>query len=107
MAVEIVRTVPVAVLPSFLETVSIAAFGAHVKRAARAGDAQASLALGMTFDPHFVGQWGVLPDVTEASNWYERASKLGSIEALQHHVRLDHAQRSGRDPASPSDLSHQ
>src|SRR5438105_1006373 len=39
MAVEIVRTVPVAVLPSFLETVSIAAFGAHVKRAARAGAA--------------------------------------------------------------------
>ena len=90
-----------------LQDGEIAAARSILKRAARAGDAQASLALGMTFDPHFVGQWGVLPDVTQATNWYERASKLGSIEALRHHVRLDHAQRSGRGPASPSDLSHQ
>jgi hypothetical protein len=90
-----------------LQDGEIAAARLILKRAARAGDAQASLALGMTFDPNFVAQWGVLPDVTQASNWYERANKLGSIEALRHYERLDQAHRSGRGPASPSDLSHQ
>jgi hypothetical protein len=90
-----------------LQDGEIAAARLILKRAARAGDAQASLALGMTFDPNFVGQWGVLPNVTQASNWYERANKLGSIEALRHYERLDQAHRSGRGPASPSDLSHQ
>jgi TPR repeat protein len=42
-----------------------------------------------------------VPDVAQAYEWYDRASKLGSAEALRHLARLDQARRSGSGPASP------
>jgi TPR repeat protein len=55
-----------------------------LKRAANAGNAQAALELGMTFDPASLVERGVVgsaPDVAQARAWYERAMELGSTEA--------------------------
>jgi hypothetical protein len=62
-----------------------------LKRAATDGSAQAAFALATTFDPEFLGRLrvvGVDPDETEARNWYERASMLGSVEASFQLKRL-------------------
>jgi hypothetical protein len=62
-----------------------------LKRAANAGDAQAALALGMTFDPDFLAQRGVLgivADVAQARAWYDTAIKRGSTEASRNLERL-------------------
>jgi TPR repeat protein len=62
-----------------------------LKRAAAAGDVEAMLQLGMTFDPAFLAKWGVLgfaPDLTQAHTWYDRAMKLGSTEASRNLERL-------------------
>ena len=62
-----------------------------LKRAAIAGNAQAALELGLTFDGTVLAQSGVLgigPDVGQAREWYERAIKLGSTEASRHLERL-------------------
>jgi TPR repeat protein len=60
-------------------------------RAARAGNARAALELGMTFDPKFLRQLGVMgvrPEIEQARHWYEEASRLGSREAQQHLDQL-------------------
>jgi len=62
-----------------------------LKRAAVAGNAQAALELGLTFDGTVLAQSGVLgigSDVDQAREWYERAIKLGSTEASRHLERL-------------------
>jgi len=61
------------------------------KRAAMAGNAQAALELGMTFDRTFLAQWGArgfVSDAAQAREWYDRAVKLGSTEASRHLARL-------------------
>src|SRR5262245_52451512 len=62
-----------------------------LKRAAIAGNAQAALELGLTFDGTVLAQSGVLgigSDVGQAREWYERAIRLGSTEASRHLERL-------------------
>jgi hypothetical protein len=62
-----------------------------LKRAAIAGNAEAALELGLTFDWTVLAQSGVLgigSDVGQAREWYERAIKLGSAEASRHLERL-------------------
>jgi len=62
-----------------------------LKRAAIAGDTQAALQLGRTYDQAFLAQWGVLgfaADAAQAREWYDRAIKLGSTEASRHLERL-------------------
>jgi hypothetical protein len=62
-----------------------------LKRAAIEGSAQAAFELGTTFDPAFLSRlsvFGVDPDEAQARDWYERASKLGSIEASVQLKRL-------------------
>ena len=62
-----------------------------LKRAAIAGNAQAALELGLTFDRTVLAQSGVLgigSDVGQAREWYEMAIKLGSTEASRHLERL-------------------
>jgi len=62
-----------------------------LKRAAIAGNAQAALELGLTFDRTVLGQSEVLgigSDVGQAREWYERAIKLGSTEASRHLEQL-------------------
>jgi TPR repeat protein len=53
------------------------------ERAANAGDAQAALHLGQTYDPAFLAQIkarGVRPDAS-AARWYLQADKMGAPEA--------------------------
>jgi hypothetical protein len=62
-----------------------------LKCAAIAGNAQAALELGLTFDQSFLarsGTLGVSPDTAQARAWYERALKLGSTEASRHLRQL-------------------
>ena len=52
---------------------------------ANAGIADAVLALATTYDPRYLAQHnliGVAGDETKAHDWYQRASELGSIEAI-------------------------
>jgi hypothetical protein len=62
-----------------------------LKRAAIAGNPQAALELGLTFDRTFLTEaafLGVAPDGGQAREWYNRAIKLGSTEASSHLERL-------------------
>ena len=75
----------------FLKTGDIASARLVLARAAGAGDAQAALTLGGTFDPGFLAEKGVLglaPDLDQARNWYKQAADLGSVEASQRLSRL-------------------
>jgi len=59
------------------------------QRAAEAGNANAAMALGATYDPTVLAKLGVVgmsADVEKARSWYQTAEKLGSPEARR---RLD------------------
>jgi len=59
------------------------------QRAVEAGDANAAMALGATYDPTVLAKLGVVgmsADVEKARSWYQTAEKLGSPEARR---RLD------------------
>jgi hypothetical protein len=59
------------------------------QRAAEAGDANAAIAVGATYDPTVFAKLGVVgisADTAQARSWYEKAEKLGSPEARR---RLD------------------
>jgi hypothetical protein len=59
------------------------------KRAAIAGNAQAALELGITYDPVFQalsGVAGMAPDAAQARAWYDKAVMLGSAEASRGDV---------------------
>lgn len=54
------------------------------QRAAEAGDADAAMALGATYDPNVLAKLGVVgvrADVEKARSWYQRAETLGSPDA--------------------------
>jgi ribosomal protein S6E (S10) len=75
----------------FLRNGDIVSARISLRRAVQAGDAQAALTLGLTFDPTFLTARGVLgfaPDVPEARRWYQRAIGLGSTEATRRLERL-------------------
>jgi hypothetical protein len=75
----------------FLKIGDIAAARLALRRAAAAGNAQAALSLGMTFDPAVLAEQGVLglaPDEEQARAWYQRAAELGSTEAPRRLERL-------------------
>jgi len=60
-----------------------------LQRAAEAGDANAAIALGATYDPNVLARLGVVgvsADVEQARSWYEKAETLGSLDARR---RLD------------------
>jgi len=62
-----------------------------LRRAAEAGSASAALMLGTTFDPLVIqqlGAIGVVPDVAQARQWYEKAAGLGSDAASQRLAKL-------------------
>ena len=62
-----------------------------LRPAAEAGDPQAALMLGATFDPAIVADQGVIgltPDPEMARAWYERAMTSGSTEASARIERL-------------------
>ena len=62
-----------------------------LRRAAEAGSASAALMLGTTYDPLSIqqlGAMGVVPDVAQARQWYEKAAELGSDAAWQRLAKL-------------------
>jgi len=66
-----------------------------LRRAADAGNAEAALALGATFDPLIIRQLGVIgmtPDPAQAKHWYRRAADLGSASAPGQLAKLEQAQ---------------
>jgi TPR repeat protein len=62
----------------------IAAARLAFRRLADAGNAEAALGLGATYDPRYLASQnviGVAGDEAQARVWYQRAVQLGSIEA--------------------------
>jgi hypothetical protein len=67
-----------------------------LRRAAEAGNAEAALALGSTFDPTVIarlGAIGVATDSAKAREWYQKAAQLGSSLAAQQLANLASASR--------------
>jgi TPR repeat protein len=67
-----------------------------LRRAAEAGNAEAALALGTTYDPSALrqlGAVGIAADVAEAREWYEKAVKFGSAAAAQKLAKLSQPTR--------------
>ena len=65
-----------------------------LRRAAESGSASAALMLGETYDPLSIqqlGAIGVVPDVAQARQWYEKAAALGSEAASQQLAKLAHS----------------
>jgi hypothetical protein len=105
----IVRSIPVTSsarpLPSVTESAALVAQGdrllglgdvtsarLYYERAADAGDGQAALMLGMTFDRAFLKfdrLRGVRGDPASAISWYSRARELGQAEAEILLIKLD------------------
>jgi hypothetical protein len=62
-----------------------------LRPAAEAGDQEAALLLGATYDPAAVsdlGALGLVPDPNMARAWYQRAMEAGSVEASRRIERL-------------------
>jgi len=62
-----------------------------LRRAAEAGNAEAALALGASFDPLIIkqaGGIGVQTDSAQARQWYQKAAELGSDAASKHLANL-------------------
>jgi hypothetical protein len=69
----------------------VAAARLVLRRAADAADASAALRLAETYDPANLAKWGVhgiVPDVSMARSWYEKARQFGSADAPQRLERL-------------------
>jgi hypothetical protein len=69
---------------SFFALGDIASARRFYERAAEAGDGQAALRLGESYDPAFLQQprfWGARADLSLALVWYKRARELGISEA--------------------------
>jgi TPR repeat protein len=49
-------------------------------RAVIAGEAEAAVAMGATYDPVVLGDRGDVADLDKARSWYERAKEMGSPE---------------------------
>ena len=73
-------------------TGDLAAARLLLRRAAEAGNAEAALALGATFDPLVIRQLGAIgaaPDAAQARQWYQKAVALGSTTASQPLSQLE------------------
>jgi class 3 adenylate cyclase len=69
---------------AFLHTGDVASARLFYERAAGAGDGQAALRMGATFDPTFLDRAALRAargDPAEARAWYHRARDLGEVEA--------------------------
>ena len=75
----------------FLNNGDISSARLLLRRAAEAGDAEAALAFGSTFDPAVIarlGAIGVEADSLKARQWYEKAAALGSNLASEQIAKL-------------------
>jgi len=63
----------------------VAAARLYYERAADAGEAQAAVRLGGTYDPAFLARFhvkGPQGNISVAAYWYQRARELGASEAV-------------------------
>jgi hypothetical protein len=77
---------------AFLSAADIASARLFYERAANAGDSNAALRLGATFDPNFLGRVGVRGDPgdpSQAASWYRRARDLGDAAAAERLKNLE------------------
>lgn len=78
----------------FISVGDVAAARVLFERAAEAGDGNAALALGATYDPAVLaklGVRGITPDAEKAHRWYEKAREFGSPETPTWLAKLaDH-----------------
>ena len=77
----------------FMQSGDLSSARLLLRRAAEAGSASAALMLAMTFDPlvlHQLAAIGVVPDVAQARQWYEKAAALGSDAASERLAKLVH-----------------
>jgi TPR repeat protein len=75
----------------YLQNGDIVSARLMLRRAATAGDPQAALLLGATFDPVVLRDLGALdftPDPAQARIWYQRAADAGLPEATRRLERL-------------------
>jgi hypothetical protein len=80
----------------FLKAGDIPSARLVLRRAANAGNAQAALALGGTYDAVLLSELGVvgfLSDAAQARIWYQRALELGSSEAPSRLDRMTSVER--------------
>ncbi len=62
-----------------------------LQRAAEAGNGEAALALGSTYDPLVLKKLGIIgiaPDLVQARQWYQKAKDLGSNAAVEQLAML-------------------
>jgi TPR repeat protein len=74
----------------------VAAARLVLRRAAEAGDASAAMMLAGTYDPTVLeklGVRGVVPDLSMARSWYEKAKRLGAPDATSQIELLANRQR--------------
>ena len=79
----------------FIKDGNLAAARLLLRPAADAGDADAALLLGSTYDPvalNQIGAVGVRPDPDVARVWYQRAKQFGSPDASARIERLAQSQ---------------
>jgi TPR repeat protein len=75
----------------FLNSGDFASARVTLRRAAEAGNAEAALALGSTYDPSVLRQFGAITiaaDIVQAREWYEKALRLGSAAAAHRLATL-------------------
>lgn len=75
----------------YLNSGDIASARLTLQRAAEAGNAEAALALGSTYDPlvlRKLGAIGIASDMARARQWYQKAEGLGSRAAVRQLARL-------------------
>jgi TPR repeat protein len=80
----------------FLKDGNVAAARLMLQSVADAGNAQAALLLGATYDPIVLADLGVSglqPDRVAALAWYRRAQEYGASEASDRIKRLTEADR--------------
>jgi hypothetical protein len=76
---------------AFMTDGDVAAARLLLQRAAEAGNAEAALALGASFDPLIIKQAhaiGVQTDAAQARHWYQQAAALGSDAASKQLATL-------------------
>jgi TPR repeat protein len=81
---------------NFIANGDLASARLLLQRAAEAGNANAALALGATFDPLVIQRLGAVggePDAARARKWYQKAVELGSTAASQQLAKLVEARQ--------------
>jgi hypothetical protein len=81
---------------NFIANGDLASARLLLQRAAEAGNANAALALGATFDPLVIQRLGTVggePDAARARKWYQKAVELGSTAASQQLAKLVEARQ--------------